>query len=86
MSAPTLTIDDPQDSILEEHVTTLTLLTSGDPLCAPFAPKFEALITDFQETAALRTQLVIAVATAKAKAVYIDTRLDGIVDDLIAAL
>lgn len=85
MSAPILTIDDPTDSVLNEHVHTLTLV-QADPLAASLQPTFEALITDHMNVTALRVNLVIAIAKASAKAIYVDVQLNDIVDQLVAAL
>lgn len=85
MSAPVLTITDPQDSIFEEHVHTLTV-ARADPLAAPIVSKFEAVLADFAETETIRVAIVTERATARAKALYADEQLDSIVDELVAIL
>ena len=85
MTAAILTVDDPLDDVLTEHVTTLTLL-SADPLVASHAPRFQALIADYREAMATRTDLMIAEGVAKAKAIYIDEKLNTLVDELVVIL
>lgn len=85
MSAPILRIEDSSDSVLKEHVHTLTL-ARANPLAAPLVPKFEALIDENKNVAALRVDRVIAIATDSAKAFYLDAELNDIVDEFVAAL
>lgn len=85
MTVPTLTINDPPQDVLEDHVHCLTTM-AADPLCASLAPAFEGQIADWTEVNTLRIQRLIAIAQAVANAFQLDLKLNRVVDDLVNAL
>lgn len=85
MTLPTITLSDPSQDVLEDHVHCFTTM-AADPLAASLAPAFEALIADWIEVNNLRIQLTIGITRAGAHAFQVDLQLNDIVDDLVAAL
>lgn len=85
MALRTLTTDQPQDEVLQEHIHPLTL-ASADPLAAPVVPIFDKLIGDWKARQDQRIQLLIAIARAQAIAIYADSKLDAFVLLLVNTL
>jgi len=85
MTFSTLTIDDPPEDVLAEHVHCRTTM-AADPLASAHSLAFDLQITDWIEVSTLRTGLIIAIAQARANGFHLDRRLNYIVDDLVLAL
>jgi hypothetical protein len=85
MALPTLKITDPPEDVLAEHVHCAST-TYPDPYAAIYAPKFDALVSDWQAVNVTRIQLVINIARAHAKALQFDGQLDRFVDRLVLVL
>jgi hypothetical protein len=85
MVARKLNIQDSAEDTVEEHINSLTLF-KANPIAAPLVPKFEALVADVMEVNTLRIQLLVALASATAKAFYLDAQLNDVVDELVNGL